>query len=130
LSKEKLTLTQLEEKISEIVLKSVEPLLKEHKLTLKEVQTEVDEKIEEITGQLAKRPMIAAGDLEEKEDPKGGFKCVSHFFKDVQMATVHGPARMSKELNAWTVKAADSTTLEEGDDQYGGFLIPRLTAVQ
>ncbi len=122
--KEKLTLAQLEEKISEIVLKSVKPLLEEHKLTLKDVQTEVDEKIEEITGQLAKRPMITEG--EEKEDPKGGFKSLGHFFKDVQIATVHRdiPGKTSKELVAWQSKAADATTLEEGDDQYGGFLIP------
>ena len=42
------------------------------------------------------------------------------------MATVHRdiPGGTSKALVAWQTKAADSTTLEEGDDQYGGFLIP------
>ncbi len=121
---EKLTMSQLEERIAEIVVKNVTPLLEEHKLTLGDVQKEVDEKIAEITGQLATRPMLPTGDLEEKEDPKGGFKSMSHFFKDVQMATVQGLSRISKELGEWSRKAADSTTLEEGDDQYGGFLIP------
>jgi len=120
-----LTNDQFTEKVKDIVVSSVAPLLEEHGKSLDAIQTEIDEKIKEIAGDVeGLRPKIEMGDNELDRDQKGGFACISDFASHVAKADRSGGRRISKELGEWVNKAASSTSLIEGEDQYGGYLIP------
>jgi len=115
------------EQLKEIIVENVTPLLEAHGKKMEDVQTEVDEKIKAYAEQLALVPSgIVVGEEGLDRDKKGGFKCLSHFAEDVFKAEINPNKVLTPELQAWLdhYKAADSTTLLEGEDQYGGFLIP------
>lgn len=120
-----MTEEQFTEKVKDIVISSLTPLLEEHGKTLDSVQSEIDEKIKEIAGDVKElRPLISVGDELVDKDPKGGFNCISHFASHVARHDKSQGRNMSPELKDWEAKAASTTSLIEGEDQYGGFLIP------
>jgi len=120
-----MTQKEFEEKVKEMLIDTVTPLLEQHGKKLEDVKGEIDGKIKEISSQVTK-PAVEVGAEAVEKDPKGGFKSLSHFAQHVAMAEKTGNRHLSKELTAWEqyCKAADSTTLEEGELQYGGYLIP------
>jgi len=82
-------------------------------------------RFKEIAGSVDElRPKIEVGDSPVDKDPTGGFGCLSHFAQHVARADKSGGRRISKELDTWMKKAASTTSLVEGEDQYGGYLIP------
>lgn len=58
-----------------------------------------------------------------EDDAKGGFKGLWHFCRDVARAEKSNNRSVSKELGEWHVKAA-GTGMNEGDAQFGGYLVP------
>jgi len=120
-----MTQEQFTDKVKEIVVDSVQPLLKEHSDSLSDIKTTVDDKIKEIIGDIdAMRPRIEMGDDPIDKDEKGGFLAISEFAAHVAKADKSGGRRISPELQKWLAKAASDTSLIEGEDQYGGYLIP------
>lgn len=120
-----LTENEFAEKVKDILVSNLEPLLAERDKQLDDVKSEVQEKLQEIAGDVADlRPRIEVGDEEVDKDPMGGFKSFSHFCSDVAKADKSGGRRTTDELQKWTEKAASTTSLVEGEDQYGGYLIP------
>jgi HK97 family phage major capsid protein len=120
-----LTEEEFTEKVSDIVVRSVQPLLDKHGEALDTIKDEVDAKIKEIAGDVsALRPQIEVGDETVDKDPKGGFGCLSDFAAHVAKADKSNGRFISKQLGDWSAKAASSTSLVEGEDQYGGYLIP------
>lgn len=122
----KLTQEQFTDQVKNIFVESVQPLLDEHGKSMESIKGEIDEKISEAVGKLEPTPGVVVGDELAAKDEKGGFKAISQFAHDVYKTTVTGFRTISKELDAWEkiTKASNATTLEEGEDQYGGFLIP------
>lgn len=62
-------------------------------------------------------------DTQRTEDPKAGFKCLSEFAIAVKNASVSGMRNVDKRLDSLSTKAA-GTGVNEGDSEYGGYLIP------
>ena len=62
-------------------------------------------------------------DTQRTEDPKAGFKCLSEFAIAVKNASVSGMRNVDKRLDDLSTKAA-GTGVNEGDSEYGGYLIP------
>lgn len=119
-----LTEEEFNKKVSDIVVKSMEPLLEAQGKSMEESQALIDARIEEIAGDVKEmRPTISVGDEPVDKDPKAGFGCFSSFAAQVAKADKSNGRNVSPELVAWE-KAASSTSLVEGEDQYGGFLIP------
>ena len=89
------------------------------------LKTEIDEKITEIAGDIDDlRPKISVGDEPVDKDPKGGFLSLSEFAQHVARADKSAGRNISEKLKDWEAKAASTTSLVEGEDQYGGYLIP------
>jgi len=120
------------EKLQEIVTSAVKPMLEEQNKTISDVQTMVDDKVKEMASQFGRKPVITGGEDMLVQDPKGGFKSLSHFARDVYLAEKTAGRRISKELLSWEevvrkttpVTKAAGTGMSEGDSEYGGFLIP------
>lgn len=120
-----MTQDQFETQVKDLIIDNVKPLLDQFGKSMEDVQTEVDEKIKEIAGSVeGLRPKIELGDAPIDKDPKGGFSCLSDFASDVARADKSAGRRVTDKLKTWTNKAASSTSLVEGEDQYGGYLIP------
>jgi len=120
-----LTNEEFTDKVKEIVVNSVRPLLEEHNKSVADIQSEVDLKIAEIAGDIdSLRPKIEVGDDPIDKDEKGGFGSISHFAAHVAKADRSGGRNVTPELSKWLKKAASATSLVEGEDQYGGYLIP------
>ena len=120
-----MTQEQFDTKVKDIIVETVKPLLETHGKTMEDIQAEVDEKLQEIAGTVdAIRPNIELGDAPIDRDKKGGFDTISSFAAHVAKADKSGGRRISPELNLWLAKAASATSLVEGEDQYGGYLIP------
>jgi HK97 family phage major capsid protein len=120
-----LTNEEFTEKVKEIVVNSVRPLLEEHNKSVADIQSEVDLKIKEIAGDIdSLRPKIEVGDDPIDKDEKGGFGSISNFAAHVAKADRSGGRNVTPELAKWLKKAASATSLVEGEDQYGGYLIP------
>ena len=120
-----LTNEEFTDKVKEIVVNSVRPLLEEHNKSVADIQSEVDLKIAEIAGDIdSLRPKIEVGDDPIDKDEKGGFGSISHFAAHVAKADRSGGRNVTPELAKWLKKAASATSLVEGEDQYGGYLIP------
>lgn len=120
-----LTNEEFTNKVKEIVVNSVQPLLEEHNKSVADIQSEVDSKIKEIAGDVdSLRPKIEVGDDPIDKDEKGGFGSISHFAAHVAKADRSGGRNVTPELAKWLKKAASATSLVEGEDQYGGYLIP------
>ena len=122
---ERLTMKEFEDKVADIFVKNVAPLLAQQNKSIDDVKAEVSEQIREITSQLV-RPKLEMGLEGAERDPKGGFKTLSQFASHVAKATASGFRILSPELKSWegVSKALDETTMREDEDQYGGFLIP------
>lgn len=70
------------------------------------------------------RKMLIQDDEEQRtEDPRAGFKCFSEFAVSVKNAEVSHGRSVDKRLLDLQTKAA-GTGLNEGDSEYGGYLIP------
>ncbi len=110
------------DKLKEMLVSTVEPMLEQYGKNLNEkIASQIDEKITSLTPKPEeKAPIIMDTTV---EDPKGGFKSLSHFARDVAFAEKDPRRGLTKELEAWTKKAAGSGLLE-GDSDYGGYLIP------
>lgn len=120
-----LTQDQLETMVKDMVVEGVKPLLESVDKNMSDIQTQIDAKIEEIAGDVKElRPKIEIGDDPLDKDEKGGFKSISHFATHVAKADKSGGRNMTDELTRWLNKAASATSLVEGEDQYGGYLIP------
>lgn len=120
-----MTQEEFDNKVKEIVIGSVTPLLEEQRDSMADIQKGVDDKLTEIAGSVeGLRPRIEVGDEEVDKDPKGGFLAISEFAAHVARADKSMGRNMSPQLKKWTEKAASATSLVEGEDQYGGYLIP------
>ena len=120
-----LTNEEFTDKVKEIVVNSVRPLLEEHNKSVADIQSEVDLKIAEIAGDIdSLRPKIEVGDDPIDKDEKGGFASISNFAAHVAKADRSSGRNVTPELAKWLKKAASATSLVEGEDQYGGYLIP------
>lgn len=125
MSGKKMTQEDFTNQVKDIVIDSVKPLLAEHEEAIDTVKSDIDSKIKEIAGTVdGLRPSIELGDEEIDRDTKGGFASISDFAYNVYKADLSGGRRVSKTLDKWLKKAASSTSLVEGEDQYGGYLIP------
>ncbi len=70
------------------------------------------------------RKMLIPDDDEQRTpDPKAGFKCFSEFAVSVKDAEVSHGRKLDKRLSDLEIKTA-GTGLNEGDSEYGGYLIP------
>ncbi len=119
-----LTEEEFNKKVSDIVVASMTPLLEAQGKSMEDAQVIIDAKIAELAGDVKElRPNIIVGDEPIDKDPKAGFTCFSNFASHVAKADKSNGRNTSPELEAWE-KAASSTSLVEGEDQYGGFLIP------
>jgi len=122
-----MTKEDFESKIKEIVVSSVQPILAEQGKTLDTIKGDIDAQIKTLSdGLAANRPQFEVGEDRRALDPKGGFKCISQFAREIYLATKTGFRTIPKALGEWEAisKAADATTLREDDGEYGGFLIP------
>ena len=120
-----MTEAQFTDKVKEIVINSVQPLLEEHGKSMSDVKSDIDEQIKLIAGEVSGlKPKIEVGDDNFDKDQKGGFYALSEFAAHVARADKSGGRRISPELDKWMKKAASATSLIEAEDQYGGYLIP------
>lgn len=111
--------------VKNIVIENVKPLIDDYDKVINDVKANIDSKIKEVAGNVEKlRPYIQMGDDSIDRDEKGGFSCISDFAQHVYKADKSGGRRLSPELDKWLKKAASATSLVEGEDQYGGYLIP------
>lgn len=113
------------EELNGMITDVVTPLITDSvNISTDELLKGVDEKITAATEKFAaQRPSIEVGEDRLADDPKGGFKSVSHFAQDVYKATKAQFRLFTPELDAWQ-KAADTTSLRGDDSEFGGFLIP------
>lgn len=70
-----------------------------------------------------RKMLIPDGNDQQTDDPTAGFKCVSEFALAVKNAEVTHGRKVDKRLDALVTKAA-GTSVNEGDAEYGGYLIP------
>lgn len=121
----KMTQEVFTDQVKEIVTTIITPLLKSHGENMESVSAQIDTRIQEIAGDVEKmRPYIIMGDEAIDKDEKGGFTSISDFAQHVYKADASSGRRVTPELDKWLKKAASDTSLVEGEDQYGGYLIP------
>lgn len=114
-----------ETKVKEILEGVVSPLFDKIDERMAQISADVDVKVREAIKSETKMPKIEVGEDNLANDPKGGFKAMWHFARDVARAEKSGGRGISKELLNWeTVCKAAGTGMLEGDDQYGGYLVP------
>lgn len=117
----------MEQKVTEGQLKDImtgilNPLVEDQ---FSKIATDIEDKVKAAVAAEIKAPVITGGTPRLEEDPAGGFKGLWHFARDVARADKTGGRQISKELSEWDVLAkAAGTGLNEGDDQYGGYLVP------
>lgn len=113
-----------ETKVKEILEGVVSPLFDKIDERMAQISKDVDEKVAAAIKTETKMPVIEVKENLE-DDPKGGFKALWHFARDVARAEKGGGRGVSKELENWEriAKAAGTGALE-GEDQYGGYLVP------
>ena len=70
-----------------------------------------------------RKMLVPDGNDQKTDDPKAGFKCLSEFALAVKNAEVTHGRSIDKRLDALMTKAA-GTSANEGDAEYGGYLIP------
>lgn len=70
-----------------------------------------------------RKMLIPDGNEQKTDDPTAGFKCLSEFALAVKNAEVTHGRSIDKRLDALMTKAA-GTSVNEGDAEYGGYLIP------
>ena len=68
-------------------------------------------------------PAIEVGTDRKALDPKGGFKSIGQFLKQVQLASLPN-SPMPKEMGEWVAAVKTAGHMAEGDDSQGGFLVP------
>ena len=115
-----------ENKVRELLAGIVAPALETQKSEITEsVKSLIQEQLAELKKPAENPLKIEGGEDNLSKDPKGGFKCLSYFARDVATVGKTGGRKISKELSNWekVVKAA-GTGMEEGDNEFGGYLIP------
>ena len=118
-----MTEEQFKAAVKGIAEEIIAPVLEKQDVALGTIQTDIDEKIKELAGDVKElRPNLSVGDEPVDKDPKGGFGSISHFASHVHKADT-GRKVITPEMDTW-MKAAIATSLVEGEDQYGGYLIP------
>jgi len=119
-----MTQEQLNDIVKSAAIEAVKPMIDDHQKNISDMETKIDEQIKAIAGSVKElRPRVEVGDDQLVHDPKGGFKMLSDFAQHVYRADASKGRNVSKEIVAWE-KAASATSLVEGEDQYGGYLIP------
>jgi len=120
-----MTQEELTTLVRDVVTESVKPIIDQQKTTIDEISKSVDDQLKEIAGTVeGMRPSVEVGLHPLDKDEKGGFSSISDFAAHVARADKSAGRNISKELNEWLGKAASATSLVEGEDQYGGYLIP------
>ena len=120
-----MTKEALTDLVKGIVVDAITPLVEEQGKSMEDIQLGVDEKIKEIAGDIESlRPKFSVGDEPIDKDQTGGFVTLSNFASHVAKADKSAGRNTTPELKMWLEKAASSTSLVEGEDQYGGYLIP------
>ena len=120
-----MTQEELTTLVKGVVTDSVDSIVKAQEVNFKSLTDEVDQKIQDIAGNVEKlRPVVEMGLHPLDKDQKGGFSSLSDFAAHVARADKSAGRNISKQLNDWLGKAASATSLVEGEDQYGGYLIP------
>ncbi len=88
-----------------------------------ELKTAIQEAVSSAVAELKEIPekkVVVVEDEGDREDPKGGFKNMNHFFTDVIQAESAGGA--TQTLRDYSKKTAGY--MEEGDLSQGGYLVP------
>jgi len=108
----------------DVLKELMDPIAQEHRDFIAE---EIKKRVEDLKAEMKKpkEPRIEVTDQAE-EDPKGGFKSLSHFALDIAKAAKSGYRHISPELEKWEkmTKAAGSPSANESSDEAGGYLIP------
>jgi len=117
-------MNELTNVIKTVFDESVKPVIDNQKAAMDEIRSDIDGKIAEVAGTVDDlRPKITVGEDLFNEDQKGGFKTLSQFAQHVARADKSQGRNITPELERWE-KAASASGLVEGEDQYGGYLIP------
>jgi len=120
-----MTQEELTNMVKTVVTESVQPIVDAQKTNFETLTASVDDQIKTIAGDIETlRPILEHGDHPLDKDEKGGFGSLSDFACHVAKADKSSGRNISKQLNDWLGKAASATSLVEGEDQYGGYLIP------
>lgn len=101
-------------------VKAIEPPIDIAAIAKEEISKalgEFNKKVDDLGGKIGK--------VQDKEDPRGGFKHFGHFVQDVARASRQNPV-VSTELRKWTetVRTKTAGHLAESDDSQGGYLVP------
>jgi len=86
-----------------------------------EIKDTIKEAVEEELKKVERKVVPTVEVLEPGIDPKGGFKSMGHFFREVINADAPEGER-SETMRNWTKKTAGY--MEEGDLSQGGYLVP------
>lgn len=117
----KMTEEQFSEMLVSKISDTVTPALEKQK---EDLSKEIDAKVKELIAVETKAPRVEMKENLE-DDPKGGFKSMGHFFRDVVRCDKSGGRTLTKELeNFERISKAAGTGLSEGDGQYAGHLVP------
>jgi len=112
----KMTMDDLKEVVKSTVQPEVTASINEYTKAMSE---ELDKKFKEFSDSVDKR--ISVGDEPLDKDPKGGFKTLSEFGKEVWSA---GRGNLSKTMQSWVAKAAGTPSQNISDNEAGAYLIP------
>ena len=117
----------------EIIKQTVKDVVVEQiKAAGESISAGLDEKLDEKVDaavqtaiKAVKAELIKAPDLggEQKEDPKGGFKCLSDYATVVRKACARDGQAVDQRLLELNKKAAGDA-MNEGSSEYGGYLVP------
>jgi len=122
-----MTKEEFQKEVTDAVVGVVTPLREEIGKSIESLQLQVDARVKELT-ETVTAPRIEMHENFD-DDLKGGFKCLTQLCQQVWKAEKNPRAEMPAELKKWTShvearqKAAGSG-LQEGDNEYGGVLIP------
>ncbi len=117
-----MTKEQLEQLIADNVTANVQKMGSEITESVKEQIKDVVKSTLSDKGDVRKW-LLPDEDNEKPEDPKAGFKNFSDFAICVKNAEVSHGNKVDKRLEVLSQKAA-GTGINEGDSEYGGYLIP------
>ena len=127
-NEKKTTEMQIKDLLKEIVTPAME---EQQKITAELVKGIIAEAMAELKKPVGDNP-LKAGTIEGGEDrlamdPKGGFKCMSYFARDVALVEKSGGRSISPELEKWNKsirEKAAGTGMLLADNEFGGYIVP------